>query len=406
MTTITNRLQNGSLNEDFYPYRRQDPLNVAVGWAPWWVPQATDDPQWRNQRPTYNAFSLDDDLVQQLSTPWGTHTGGLMQQVPAAAGNRYELSASAQAWSSDDDKPASKKQASDVNIQIGVDPTGGVDPQSPVIIWSDPAEPLSKWATLRLSEFEAQADTITIYLKSAPSLPRRQQTIFWRDANLRVIGEHRRALNIVGPGDTHITIAPEKPMPNQRVIARVSANEKYEFLDFAVRRPDGELTTVIPQGMTPENDRYIWRYEFTVGDPGLYDLRFTTDRAAFLLAQRLVQVTDQMQMVPTGTPRLDYHRVYILLPPTADEGWLIAAARGSFQQRFTIGFSADDAGVGELGGRLVVAINPHHWPQLLTREWFQHYYPGARFIPVVANKPADLEEWLRNWEPPLTSEVS
>jgi hypothetical protein len=122
------------------------------------------------------------------------------------------------------------------------------------------------------------------------------------------------------------------------------------------------------------------------------------DGGARLLALRLLQVAREVQLVPSNAPRQHYRRVYVLLPPTADEKWLLAAARGSFIGRYTIGFSADDAGLGDLEQRHVLAVNPHHWPQVLTEAWFQQHYPGAEFTAVVANNPADLEAWLQNWE--------
>jgi hypothetical protein len=87
----------------------------------------------------------------------------------------------------------------------------------------------------------------------------------------------------------------------------------------------------------------------------------------------------------------------VLLPPTADRKWLLAAAQGSYDGRYTIGFSADDAGVGELAGRHVLAVNPHHWPEPLTAAWFHKNYPGTHFTAVVATTPEDLENWLNNW---------
>ena len=101
--------------------------------------------------------------------------------------------------------------------------------------------------------------------------------------------------------------------------------------------------------------------------------------------------------VPVGSPRTAYRRVYVLLPPTADQKWLLAAARGGFVGRLTIGFSADDAGLGDLEQRQVLAVNPHHWPQVLTEAWFKQHYPGVAFTAVVANSPDDLEAWLKNW---------
>ena len=138
-----NLLQNPGLGEDFGPYRNDETLQTAAGWAPWWLPAGPDEPSWKNSQPVFDAYELDNLTVQRVSSPFATHTAGLWQQVPAAPGNRYELTALAQAWSSEDKKPGSKREASDVNVQIGIDPTGGLDPSSPLIVWSDPAQPLS-----------------------------------------------------------------------------------------------------------------------------------------------------------------------------------------------------------------------------------------------------------------------
>ncbi|MEJ2750331.1 MAG: hypothetical protein P8183_20850, partial [Anaerolineae bacterium] len=120
-----------------------------------------------------------------------------------------------------------------------------------------------------------------------------------------------------------------------------------------------------------------------------------------LLALRLLRVARDVQIVPSDEARLHYLRVYVLLPPTADLKWLQAAAKGSFDGRYTIGFSADDAGIGNLENRHVLAVNPHHWPDVLTASLFQQHYPGVQFTAVIANTPADLEAWLKNWLPDL-----
>jgi hypothetical protein len=130
---------------------------------------------------------------------------------------------------------------------------------------------------------------------------------------------------------------------------------------------------------------------------GLYELRFVGDGGARLLTVRLLRVARDVQLVPSDSARNEYERVYVLLPPTADAKWYVAAAKGSFEGRYTIGFSADDAGMGSLDSRQVLAVNPHHWPEVLTAAWFQQHYPGATFTAVVANSPEDLEAWLQNW---------
>ncbi len=392
----SNLLANGDFDEEFSAFHNDEQLQVAVGWAPWWTDAADNDPEWKHQKPRFKSTTVDGKPAQQVSTPFATHVAGLWQQVPAAAENRYDLSVMAQAWSSEDDTPGSRRDASDVNVQVGVDPTGGLDPESPLIEWTDMAQPLSRWETLRLS-FAAEANIITIYLRSAPPLPKRQQSVFWHNAVLLPDGRFKRSVAIVGAGDTHVTLEPEHPQPGHEVAVLASSMRNFPYTDLQVHRPDGRRAAVLFRGSSQEDDRTYWRYTFTAQEEGLYDIRFVADQGARLLAQRLVRASRQTQLVPSGEPRENYRRVYVLLPPTASEKWLVAAARGSYTGRYTVGFSADDAGVGDLEERFVLAVNPHHWPGILTATWFKQHYPGVRFLPVVANSPEDLEAWLKDW---------
>jgi hypothetical protein len=97
-----------------------------------------------------------------------------------------------------------------------------------------------------------------------------------------------------------------------------------------------------------------------------------------------------------GKPRVQYARTYVLLPPDADAAWARAVADGSWDaRRFTIGGSADDAGIGDLDVRRVVAVNPGDWPGPQTlEEFFDKYYPGVEYIPVTAATPGELAQKL------------
>ncbi len=393
-----NILQNGELNTQFEPYRNDESKKIPLGWAPWWIPpsQKNGAPSWQNHIPVFESHFVSGDLTTRISTPFATHTAGLLQQVPAVEGEQYELSIEAQAWSSESEELGVIHDASDVNLQVGIDPTGGTDAQSPIIIWSKIAQPVGKWQTMRIVA-TAQTSILTVFIRSAPHLPKRQQSTFWRNAFLRPVGRYKRSVNIVGPGDTHIQLEPERPQPVAPIKIIASSQRNHRYVDLLVTRPNGEAAVVVFQDTRQEDDRYIWEYEFIVEDEGLHDIRFVGDRGARLFAQRLVKAAREVQIVPSGKPRLDYRRVYVLLPPTADEEWFVAAAKGSFVGRYTVGFSADDGGVGEVGDRVVISVNPHHWPETLTATWYQHNYPGTRFIAVVANKPADLEAWLSEW---------
>ena len=74
---------------------------------------------------------------------------------------------------------------------------------------------------------------------------------------------------------------------------------------------------------------------------------------------------------PRGAPRLQYKRTYLLLPnePATPDGnarlekWIQAVVASGVLARYcwTLGTSADDAGIGDLDRRQVIAINPETW---------------------------------------------
>jgi hypothetical protein len=257
-------------------------------------------------------------------------------------------------------------------------------------------QPWSHWETLHLTA-EAEASILTVFVRSSPSLPKRQQSIFWRNGFLRPIGRYKRAINIVGAGDTHINVEPEQPAPGEEVRVEVSSTRLHRHVGLMVLRPDYQETAVLARGKTQEEERHVWTYVFRADMDGLYEIRFVGDEGARLLALRLLRVARDVQIVPSQSPLQYYKRIYVLLPPTADRKWFEAAARGSFDGRYTVGFSADDAGMGDFENRQVLAVNPHHWPEVLTATWFEQHYPGVEFTAVVANAPQDLETWLKNW---------
>jgi len=93
-----------------------------------------------------------------------------------------------------------------------------------------------------------------------------------------------------------------------------------------------------------------------------------------------------------GHPRVQYERTYVLLPPNADADWARAVVRGAWdEKRYTIGSSADDAGIGDLDVRQVIAVNPQDWTgDLSLEEFFRQFYPGIEYRPITAATPTEL----------------
>ena len=106
-----------------------------------------------------------------------------------------------------------------------------------------------------------------------------------------------------------------------------------------------------------------------------------------------------------GAPRVQYQRVYLLLPnePNTPEGnlraskWLQAVLNSGVLARYrmTVGFSPDDAGIGDLDQRHIVAVNPDTWQPSLP-DFFTTYYPGINYRAIRAASPEELLRVLNN----------
>ncbi len=93
-----------------------------------------------------------------------------------------------------------------------------------------------------------------------------------------------------------------------------------------------------------------------------------------------------------GLPRIQYERTYVLLPPSVDVAWAYAAIKATWdKKRHTIGGNPDDAGIGDLDMRHVIAVNPHEWTEPKNLEdFYQQHYPGVEYEPITAATPQEL----------------
>jgi hypothetical protein len=98
--------------------------------------------------------------------------------------------------------------------------------------------------------------------------------------------------------------------------------------------------------------------------------------------------------LPHGLPREQYERTYVLLPPGADAAWARAVVETTWDsRRYTVGSSADDAGLGALQKKNVIAVNPDRWPSDL-KAFFEEHYPGTKVLLVTAATPDELRTVL------------
>lgn len=86
-----------------------------------------------------------------------------------------------------------------------------------------------------------------------------------------------------------------------------------------------------------------------------------------------------------GLPREQYHRTYYLLPQNATPGNRDRAREIADKMLSTVGFSADDAGIGALENKIakVCWFNSNDWNESEIDNFFNTYYPGTEVEHII-----------------------
>ncbi|MBN1873462.1 MAG: hypothetical protein JXA33_04465 [Anaerolineae bacterium] len=97
-----------------------------------------------------------------------------------------------------------------------------------------------------------------------------------------------------------------------------------------------------------------------------------------------------------GVPRTQYERIYFLLPKNLPAEMFQAAVKVAQDMDATVGFSPDDAGIGDLDERRVICVSPERIGTGMSQAWFDNFYPGVKFTAIAyASSASDLEAQLR-----------
>jgi len=92
-----------------------------------------------------------------------------------------------------------------------------------------------------------------------------------------------------------------------------------------------------------------------------------------------------------GSPRKQYPRTYVLLPPNATADLAGAVVTDTWDaERWTVGGSADDCGIGDLEVRRVIAINPGAWSGDLEA-FLEEHYSGVIYWPLEYSNRYQLD---------------
>ncbi len=343
----------------------------------------------------------DGNRAVKLFTFFRIHDGGFYQRVEGITpGARLRGTGWAHAWSSGQDNPNVSDGAGagpyfiraadydkvdgvrNFTFSVGIDPTGGTDPWGSTVVWGDGAHIYNGYAQIPPVEVTAQGTAVTFFVRSSVLWPFKHCDAYFDEMELTVVA---------GGGEpVTLTLSTTEPLQGEPFEVTASGGPTPEQMTLHFEGGEVFQGPVARVGNTN-------RWRCVAVTPGTYSAKVSVGgavlkTAAFTVKERPVSGGGATPgFVP---PRENYARTYLLLPPGAGDEWLRAVLDSGVWNKYhwTIGGSADDAGVGPTT-RKVISVNPQNWPGDL-RAFFDRYYAGIDYVAIVARTPEDLRRAL------------
>ena len=185
------------------------PVFTPASWTTWWregFPCASDPTAVKGAAEVllldlttgfpYPARIRSGSRAVRMFTFWRCHEMGLLQQVDVVPGAHYDLMAYGHAWYSEcESELYSPPLAGDCEtplpdawdrLQVGIDPSGGLDPHGSMVVWSAPVEQYGVYGQrVDLIGVQASATQITVFLRSECNLPLKHADTHWDDVVLQ-----------------------------------------------------------------------------------------------------------------------------------------------------------------------------------------------------------------------------
>lgn len=163
-----------------------------------------------------------------------------------------------------------------------------------------------------------------------------------------------------------IRAVPKYPRLGERVEVVASDPDPLSHVKLVCTQPDGTVLGRTPLELGKDGEFHTWSWTLEpVVQRGVHILKVTAGEEG---------EWEGWFRVPWGSPRVQYARVYVLLPPDATMDEAQRVMEEHLSQRHTVGWSADDAGVGDLEEKRAIIVDPHRWKDDILA-FFDEYYP-------------------------------
>ncbi len=182
-----NLLVNPGFEEHYVVQEGILPRLVAEGWTAWNLEPETTQPEYTLATAANSDRVLEGEEAQRYFSFFSPHIAGVYQVVSGLTpGETVTFSIYAYTFSSND---AEAIDTSDVpcavTVEVGIDPTGGEDPESDAIVWSAPVESCDVYEQHSISA-APDADSATVFVRTNASIGRLTTEVYLDEASLTV----------------------------------------------------------------------------------------------------------------------------------------------------------------------------------------------------------------------------
>jgi hypothetical protein len=295
-----NLVQNPSFEGAYSAWNGIPQLQMPAGWIPWWTEQSPSDPDWANHRPEWKPAEAalypgrvrSGERALQWFKSYATYWAGAYQTVAVPQNAQLRFSAYGLAWSCEKWEfcpDATSYNPANMRMQIGIDPTGGTNPWSPTIVWSNAFSPVWGWEYIEV-QATAQGSQVTVFLLAHPDWPKQNQDTYYDDVSLVVVGS--------------APPPPPAPAPTQPPdVAQPTATFEPPTIITATPQADGSIVHTVQGGET------LWSVAATYGltldeiralNPDVEDLIYVGQKLLIREGAE-EEVTEEPTAEPTAT---------------------------------------------------------------------------------------------------------
>lgn len=211
------------------------PRSVASSWQPWNVSRSEDDPGFQNAQPRYLASSnaATEGAIPRIRSGadaqmyfsfYETHDAGIYQQVSGVTpGTELRFSIYGYVHSNNLDDLSVSEDPGGVALRVGIDPTGGTDPFSDDVEYSELAifyDTFRQYSVIA----EAKSDTVTVFVRTTVSEPVQFTYVYLDDAVLEATPGQETEVPTATATETEETQEPDTATPTATATATATSD--------------------------------------------------------------------------------------------------------------------------------------------------------------------------------------